>query len=116
VALEQVLTNLLLNAADALMARPPGAPRRIRIAADRGNDGMVRVTVADTGGGIPAEILPRIFEPFVTTKGPDRGTGLGLSICHGLITAMGGSIEAHNDAAGAVFVLTLAAAHAPERH
>ena len=116
VALEQVLTNLLLNAADALAAQPPGAPRQVRIAADRGTDGMVRITVADTGGGIPAEILPRLFEPFVTTKGPDKGTGLGLSICHGLVTEMGGTIEAHNDAAGAVFVLTLAGADAPQQH
>ena len=114
VALEQVLTNLLLNATDALVAQPQGAPRQIRITADRGRDGMVRITVADTGGGIPAEILPRVFEPFVTTKGPDKGTGLGLSICYGLVTAMGGTIEAHNDAAGAVFVLTLAAAQAPQ--
>lgn len=116
VALEQVLTNLLLNAADALAAQPPGAPRRIRIAAAEGTDGMVRITVADTGGGIPAEILPRLFEPFVTTKGPDKGTGLGLSLCHGLVTEMGGTIEAHNDAAGAVFVLTLAAAQATWTH
>lgn len=116
VALEQVLTNLLLNAADALAAQPPGAPRQVRIAADRGTDGMVRITVADTGGGIPAEILPRLFEPFVTTKGPDKGTGLGLSICHGLVTGMGGTIEARNDATGAVFVLTLASADAPQQH
>ena len=116
VALEQVLTNLLLNAADALAAQPPGAPRQIGITAHRGTDGMVRITVADTGGGIPAEILPRLFEPFVTTKGPDKGTGLGLSICHGLVTGMGGTIEARNDATGAVFVLTLAAVHAPQQH
>jgi C4-dicarboxylate-specific signal transduction histidine kinase len=116
VALEQVLTNLLLNAADALAAQPPGAPRRIKIAADEGTDGMVRITIADTGGGIPAEVFPRLFEPFVTTKGPDKGTGLGLSLCHGLMAEMGGTIEAKNDPAGAVFVLTLAAAHAPEQH
>lgn len=113
--LEQVLTNLLLNAADALVAQPAGAPRRVRIAAESAADGMVRITVADTGGGIPADILSRIFEPFVTTKGPDRGTGLGLSICHGLITGMGGTIEARNAASGAVFVVTLAAASAPKR-
>ncbi len=115
VLLEQVLTNLLLNAADAMAAQPAGAPRRIRIAAESAADGMVRITVADTGGGIPADILARIFEPFVTTKGPDKGTGLGLSICHGLITGMGGTIEARNAAAGAVFVVTLAAAGAPQR-
>jgi C4-dicarboxylate-specific signal transduction histidine kinase len=49
-----VLLDLLLNAADALRGRPPGAPRHIRIAAEVGpTDGMLRLTVADSGGGIP---------------------------------------------------------------
>ena len=107
VVLEQVLSNLLLNARDALAAAPPGAPRRVRIAAAPGPEGWVRLTVADTGGGIAPEIVPRLFEPFVTTKGPDKGTGLGLSICHGLVKGLGGRIEAHNDAGGAVFTITL---------
>ena len=107
VLLEQVLSNLLLNARDALATRPAGAPRRIRIAAAPGPDGTVRLTVADTGGGIAPEVMARLFEPFVTTKGPDKGTGLGLSICHGLVKGMGGSIEAHNEAEGAVFTITL---------
>ena len=110
VLLEQVLSNLLLNARDALATRPAGAPRRIRIAAAPGPDGMVRLTVADTGGGIAPEVMARPFEPFVTTKSPDKGTGLGLSICHGLVKGMGGSIEAHNNADGAVFTVTLQAA------
>ena len=50
-----------------------------------------------------------MFEPFITTKGPEKGTGLGLSICHGLIRAMGGTIEARNENAGAVFTITLQA-------
>lgn len=114
VLIEQVLTNLLLNAADALAAQAPDAPRRVRIAAESGADGMVRITVADTGGGIAPEILGRLFEPFVTTKEPDKGTGLGLSICHGLVAAMGGTIEAHNDDAGAVVTLALAATRATD--
>ena len=115
VLLEQVLSNLLLNARDALAARPAGAPRRISIAAAPGPDGMVRLTVADTGGGIAPEVMARLFEPFVTTKGPDKGTGLGLSICHGLVKGMGGSIEAHNEIAGAMFTITLPSALPDER-
>lgn len=112
VSLEQVLSNLLLNAADALALQPADVARRVRIAAERSADGMVRISIADTGGGIAAEVFERIFQPFVTTKGPDKGTGLGLSICHGLITGMGGRIEARNEAAGAVFTVTLAEADA----
>ncbi len=114
--LERVLSNLLLNARDALAARPDGAPRRIRIAAAPGLDGTVRLTVADTGGGIAPEVMARLFEPFVTTKGPETGTGLGLSICHSLVKGMGGSIEAHNDAEGAVFTITLPGIVQDETH
>lgn len=107
--LEQVLSNLLLNARDAVSALPLGAARRIWISSRSEADGSVRLSVADSGGGIAPEVLPRIFEPFVTTKGPDKGTGLGLSICHGLVKRMGGDIEAHNNAEGAVFTITLRA-------
>lgn len=107
ILLEQVLLNLLLNARDALATRPNGAPRRIRIAALAEAEGRVRLTVADTGGGIAPEVMDRAFEPFVTTKGPDKGTGLGLSICHGLVKGMGGTIDAHNDAEGAVITIAL---------
>ena len=57
-------------------------------------------------------MLPTVFEPFVTTKGPDRGTGLGLSICYGLLRGMGGSIAVANDRDGAVFTVLLPAAPA----
>jgi PAS domain S-box-containing protein len=109
VLLEQVLSNLFLNARDALAARPAGVARRIRISAAPATHGMVRLTVADTGGGIAPGVMAKLFEPFVTTKGPDKGTGLGLSICHGLIKGMGGQIEVRNDAEGAVFTVTLPA-------
>lgn len=114
--LEQALCNLLLNARDAMADRAADAPRRIRIAATSGPEGTVRLMVADTGGGIAREVLGRIFEPFVTTKGPDKGTGLGLSICHGLIKGMGGSIEVHNATEGAVFTITLPNAAADDEH
>lgn len=110
VLIEQVLSNLLLNARDALAGRPAEAPRRIRIEVASGPGTTVRLVLSDTGGGIAEAVLPRLFEPFVTTKGPDKGTGIGLSICHGLVKGMGGSIEAWNDADGAVFTITLPAA------
>jgi C4-dicarboxylate-specific signal transduction histidine kinase len=110
VFLEQVLCNLFLNARDAMIARPPHLPRKIGIAATRTGNGMVQLIVADTGGGIVLEVMNRLFEPFVTTKRPDRGTGLGLSLCHGLIEGMGGSISARNTAEGAVFTILLPAA------
>jgi C4-dicarboxylate-specific signal transduction histidine kinase len=110
-----VLLNLLVNARDALTALPDGAPRQVRIAAmAEPGTGMVRLTVADTAGGIAAAVLPTLFEPFVTTKGPDRGTGLGLSICYGLLRGMGGSIAAANDRDGAVFTVLLPAASAED--
>lgn len=114
VPLEQVLVNLLLNARDALAQLPPGAPRRIGVAASAGDADEVRISVADSGGGIPDHIMSRIFEPFFTTKGPDRGTGLGLSVSHGLMMGMGGRIEAANDGPGAVLTLVLKAAKAPQ--
>lgn len=110
VLLEQVLINLLLNARDAMAARPPDAPRRIRIAAEPRAENVVQLTVSDTGGGIAPEVMARIFQPFVTTKEPDKGTGLGLSICRGLIRSMGGRIEAWNDGEGAVFTIILPSA------
>ena len=106
VALEQVLTNLLINARDALAACPEGATQRVTLSTEA-VDGLVRLRVSDTGGGIAPNIAARVFEPFVTTKGPEKGTGLGLSIAHGLVTGMGGIIEFTNWTEGAVFTITL---------
>ncbi|BDG09569.1 ATP-binding protein [Anaeromyxobacter paludicola] len=89
--LTQLFINLLVNAAQAI---PDGAAERneIRISTwtERG-DAMVEVR--DTGCGIAPEHLPRIFDPFFTTKPAGLGTGLGLAICHGIVTALGGSLE-----------------------
>jgi two-component system, NtrC family, sensor kinase len=100
--LEQVLLNLMMNAADAV--RRPGG--RIAVDATRDDD-HVRITVEDDGGGIAASVRDRLFEPFVTTKDVGRGTGLGLAICRGLVEAAGGTIHAEDGADGARFVLAL---------
>ncbi len=110
IGLEQVLVNLIGNARDAMADRPPDLDRTLTIGAAAEPGGSVRITVTDTGGGIPPEILPRLFEPFVTTKGPDRGTGLGLSVSRGLLKAMEGSIQAANVEGGARFTIILPAA------
>lgn len=109
VAVEQVLTNLIMNAKDALAGLPKGAARRLRISTSADGEGKAHIILADTGGGIPAHVMGRMFEPFVTTKGAEAGTGLGLSICHGLLRSMDGIIEASNDSEGAVFTITFPA-------
>lgn len=83
---ELALLNLMTNAVDAM---PKGGTLRVEVAT-RG--GHVRVTVGDTGHGIPADLMPRIFEPWVSTKKPGRGTGLGLAIARDVVAAHGGSI------------------------
>jgi two-component system, NtrC family, sensor kinase len=86
--LSQILMNLLLNAAQA---SPDGGT--ITISADTLADSeAVEITVADTGSGIPADILPHVFEPFFTTK-RGKGTGLGLSISQAYVRSHGGDIR-----------------------
>ena len=96
--LELALVNLAVNARDAM---PDGG--RIVIAAENvhlkpgaGPEGLagdfVALSVADSGSGIPADLLPRVVEPFFTTKGPDKGTGLGLSQVYGFARSSGGTV------------------------
>lgn len=89
--IRQVLSNLVINARDAM---PHGGRLRIRSRHIPGKDdlhGWVRIMIADTGSGIPREMVRTIFEPFVTTKG-EKGTGLGLWIVKGIIQNHGGKL------------------------
>jgi signal transduction histidine kinase len=88
-ALQQVVVNLLANALDELEESHGG---RILIRLAREQAGL-RLLVADSGAGVPAEHRGRIFEAFYTTKDPGRGTGLGLSICRDILRRCGGDIR-----------------------
>jgi CheY-like chemotaxis protein/anti-sigma regulatory factor (Ser/Thr protein kinase) len=104
--LEQVLLNLMLNAEQALAGTPDG---RIVVRL-HAHEGRVRVAVADTGPGIPADVLPRIFEPFFSTKAVGQGTGLGLSICYSIVQSHGGRLTADSrPGLGATFIVDLPA-------
>lgn len=105
----QVLVHLIFNACDAMRRLPPGAPRRLMIGAEAIGPARVTLTIADTGGGIEPEILPRLFVPFVTTKAPDGGKGIGLAASHALLRTMEGTITARNEGLRAVFAITLVA-------
>ncbi len=85
--LQQVFLNLFINARDAM---PAGGSLSVRTWAE---NGFAHVEVADTGQGIPAEDLVRIYDPFFTTKSSRKGTGLGLSITYGIVQEHKGIIE-----------------------
>ncbi|MFY0562350.1 sensor histidine kinase [Archangium lansingense] len=92
--LAQVLLNLLVNAGDALEeAKVQGGEVRVTGVAE---EGRVTLLVEDNGPGFPPEVLPRLFESFFTTKGPEKGTGLGLSISRELVERFGGTLKAEN--------------------
>jgi signal transduction histidine kinase len=104
VALEQIVHNLLMNALQALEG-VPAAERELAV--DVGAEaGRGVLSVADSGPGIALDVLPRVFEPFFSTR--EQGLGLGLSLCESLATAMGGSLRAQpRSPRGALFRLTL---------
>jgi signal transduction histidine kinase len=107
--LRQVIANLIGNAIDAMRR---GGRLRVRIASVRDRDGRprTRLTIADTGSGIPATLLPSIFEPFITTKG-ETGTGLGLWVTSEIVRRNGWSIRVRSHSggrlSGTVFIIAM---------
>jgi PAS domain S-box-containing protein len=105
--LHQVFLNMVMNAEHAIQSTGKGGRIEIvaRVAPERDR---IIATVRDTGTGIPAETLTRIFEPFYTTKEVGKGTGLGLAIAYGIVQEHGGHISAANHPdGGAVFTVEL---------
>ena len=100
--LQRAVLNLLLNAIDATVA---GGGVEVIVTGTVSGDRIV-LSVADSGAGVPADLMDRIFNPFFTTK--DRGTGLGLAIVHQIAEALGGNVQAANRRqGGAVFAISL---------
>jgi two-component system, NtrC family, sensor kinase len=100
--LQQVFTNLILNARDAM---PDGGS--LTLSTFTAENGEVVVTVEDTGEGIPAENIGKVFDPFFTTKGVGNGTGLGLAVSYGIVQEHAGLIEVQStEGVGTVFRLT----------
>ena len=107
--LQQVFLNLFLNARDAM---PKGGWLSIGTrGAEGGREALIEI--ADTGGGIPADYLSRIYDPFFTTKEIGKGTGLGLSITYGIVQEHGGTITCDSSVGqGTRFTLALPLASA----
>lgn len=115
--LQQALMNLVVNAKDAMTT---GGTLTLRLAYENvtpeqsvpmpemSPGGWISVSVSDSGMGIPSDVIPRIFEPFYTTKAPGKGTGLGLAQVHGIITQHDGFIKVESQLGqGTTFTLYL---------
>jgi signal transduction histidine kinase len=100
VQLQQVVLNLLHNAVEAIVERPGAIA--VRIAPD--HEG-VRVSISDSGAGVPPEVIDRIFTPFFSTK--DSGLGMGLSISRTIVEAHGGRLWMESSTGGTTFSFTL---------
>jgi two-component system, NtrC family, sensor kinase len=103
--LQQVFLNLVTNAEQA-MEKADGHHHRLTVRTRRAGE-SVRIEIEDTGGGIPPNLVERIFNPFFTTKPTGSGTGLGLSISLGIVREHEGKIWAENAQGGARFIVEL---------
>lgn len=106
--LELALLNLMTNAVDAM---PHGGTLKVRVVS--GGPKRVHIEISDTGHGIPTDLMPRIFEPWVSTKKPGRGTGLGLPIARDVVSAHGGTVSVtSSEGHGTTFTIDLPSAPA----
>jgi two-component system sensor histidine kinase HupT/HoxJ len=106
---------MVINAEHAIAAAGVGGRLELTTALTPAGDRIV-AHVRDTGTGIPADTLTRIFEPFYTTKDVGKGTGLGLAIAYGIVQEHGGHISAANHPdGGAIFTVELPTARAAGR-
>jgi signal transduction histidine kinase len=105
-ALNQIWTNLIDNALDAMESMPPSEPREllVRTCAE---PGAILVEIGDNGPGIPADVQDRIFDPFFTTKPVGQGTGLGLDIVYRIVRNHKGSIRVESRPGRTVFQVRL---------
>lgn len=111
IQLQQVIVNLLMNGIEA-MTGVADRPRRLVIRSESESGGQVRVSVQDSGVGVSAEVMDRLFEPFFTTR--PKGMGMGLPISRSIIEAHGGRLWAEsNGTGGAVFHFTLPGGDGP---
>jgi PAS domain S-box-containing protein len=125
--MQQVLMNLCTNAAHAMeegggvlkivLDNKTIAEKDVRLDPEIEQGEYVKLTVSDTGHGIEPSVLDRIFDPYFTTKGPDKGTGLGLAVVHGIVKSHGGIIRVYSEVGkGTVFhVLLPRADEAPKK-
>jgi len=99
--LQQVIVNLVMNAIEA-MSTTTGSPRILRVITEVDPNGDLLTSVEDSGSGIAAGTLERIFDPMFTTK--SHGMGLGLSICRSIVEAHGGRLwTTQNPTGGSIF-------------
>jgi len=104
--LQQVFLNIINNAHQAMSSQRGGGALTIR--SELSDSDTIRVTLADTGPGMPTQVLERVFDPFFTTRDVGAGTGLGLSVSHGIIQEHGGRIWAESERGqGATFIVEL---------
>jgi signal transduction histidine kinase len=104
--MNQVLINLIMNAVHAM---PEGGTLRFGLACERD---IVKLTVSDTGNGIPKEAADKIFDPFFTTKEFGKGTGLGLTVVKGIVEEHQGSIQVESEEGkGTTFTINLPTSH-----
>jgi C4-dicarboxylate-specific signal transduction histidine kinase len=105
----QILVNLCSNAVDAMADLGIDRPRHLTVRVTTDADTSV-VTVEDSGPGVPEDVMPKIFQPFFTTKPEGKGTGLGLASCRDIATFLGARLDVGNrPEGGAWFRLVLQA-------